>query len=73
MRDLRMEDIIGRLREAFPHVPEATIREIARRGSYKLGQKLAKGHDVEIDSRRKGVRFLVYKPSKLPPKPKSDE
>jgi hypothetical protein len=73
MRTIRMDDLLPQLEALFPDVPEKTIRQLLRRGSHNLGRKMAEGNNIDVSSSRKGVRMLVYYPTKLPPKPTSDE
>ncbi len=62
MRDIRMEDLIAKMKLLHPNLPETKIRTIIKEGCKNLTAEVKKGKDIRIRAVRSGFSFLVYKP-----------
>jgi nucleoid DNA-binding protein len=62
MRDIRMEDLIARMKLLHPNLSETKIRAIIKEGCKNLTNEIKKGKDIQLRAIRSGLSFLVYKP-----------
>lgn len=62
MKDLKLDDIISKVKAKHPDMPEKTIRKIIIEGCFGLTKEIKKGQDVKIACSKAGVSLTVYKP-----------
>ncbi|UJP63998.1 hypothetical protein [Mongoliitalea daihaiensis] len=62
MKDIRIDDIMPRLKALHPNMPEKKIREIVIKGCAEMTAQTKKRKDITIVSRKNGIHFTIYKP-----------
>lgn len=62
MKDIRMEDIIEKVKAMNPNLPENKIRAIIKEGCKNIVLETKRRNDIRIQAMKKGLVFQVYKP-----------
>lgn len=62
MKDIKLDDIISKVKAKHPDMPEKFIRRIIINGCFGITKEIKKGQDIKIACSKAGISLTVFKP-----------